>query len=255
MTEINETKTQQGIIDLSIIIPAFNEEKRISSTLRIINDYISSEKLLAEIIVIDDGSSDKTDQVVNDLMPIIKNLRFKKLSINSGKGAAVKAGVDLSLGSLILFIDADNSTPITNFFKLKKEMDENDYDIVIGSRYLKSSNVKIKQPFYRIMLGRVGNFFIKLLLLNNIKDTQCGFKLFKSAVAKNIFSFQRVKRFGFDIELLTIAKNLGYNFSEVPVDWLNSKDSRFRPLQDSLVTFKDLIYIKFNLWLGRYNQN
>ena len=242
-------------LDLSIIIPAYNEEKRIASTLNIINDYISSEKLNAEIIVIDDGSSDRTDLVVASFLPTINNLRFEKLAKNSGKGAAVRRGVELALGNLILFVDADNSTPIEQFSKLKQEMIENKADIAIGSRYLKSSNVKIKQPFFRIVLGRIGNFLIRAFLLDGVKDTQCGFKLFKGAAAKDIFSFQKVKRFGFDMELLVVAKNLGYTVSEVAVDWFDVGGSRLRPIKDAIITFKDLFYVKLNLWSGRYNRD
>lgn len=254
--KIIEAKTfSSGFLDLSIIIPAYNEEKRITSTLKNINEYINLEKLKAEIIVVDDGSLDKTDLVVTSFLSTINNLKFEKLARNSGKGAAVRRGVELALGNLILFVDADNSTPIDQFTKLKKEMLENNFDIVIGSRYLKSSSVKIKQPFFRIVLGRVGNFLIRAFLLEGVKDTQCGFKLFKGAVAKDVFSFQKVKRFGFDMELLVVAKNLGYKVSEVAVDWFDVGGSRLRPLRDAIITFKDLFYIKLNLWAGRYNRD
>ncbi|MDA3802416.1 MAG: glycosyltransferase family 2 protein, partial [Patescibacteria group bacterium] len=147
------------------------------------------------------------------------------------------------------------STPINQFLKLKQEMIDKRVDIVIGSRYLNSSSVKIKQKLFRVWLGRVGNFLIRLFLLDGIKDTQCGFKLFKSHCVKDIFSFQKVKRFGFDMEILLIAKNLGYSILETPVDWYDVGGSRLRPLRDGIITFKDLFYIKLNLWSGRYDRD
>ena len=116
------------------------------------------------------------------------------------------------------------------------------------------SNIKIKQPFSRILIGRLGNFLIRFFLIENIHDTQCGFKLFKHEAAKNIFHFQKIKRFAFDMEALTIANHLGYNIVEIPVTWTNSDDSRLRPVRDSIRTLRDLVFIKLNLLSGRYHQ-
>ena len=133
-------------------------------------------------------------------------------------------------------------------------LDKKNIDICIGSRYLDNKTVKIKQPLYRIIISRLGNFLISLLLIDGIKDTQCGFKLFKSNVAKEIFEMQKVKRFGFDMEVLITAKHYGFKIKEVPVSWINSEDSRFRLIKDSFITLKDLLYIKLNLITGRYNK-
>lgn len=244
---------EDAVYDLSIIIPAYNEENRIKNTLLAINDYLSDRKINAEIIVVNDGSNDKTTDVVNSYQNKIPNLKLINLSKNYGKGAAVKRGIIESKGKMIFFTDADNSTPIDELEKLQKLLTANNAQIAIGSRYLQDSSVKIKQPKYRILLGRAGNILIRIFLIDGIRDTQCGFKLFTRDAAKNIFQFQKVKRFGFDMEALVIASQLGYKIVEVPVSWFNSAESRVRPIKDALITLKDLVYIKLNIWSGRYN--
>lgn len=246
---------KEGDLKLSVIIPAYNEENRIAKTLEIVYEYFKKKEISFEIIVIDDGSSDNTFSVVSSHFTRMPNLKYEKLPKNMGKGAAVKRGVEIARGSYILFSDADNSTPIDQYEKLDAEMINGGYDIVIGSRYVKSSNIRVRQPKMRILLGRIGNKLIQFFLLEGINDTQCGFKLFKSSVAKDIFSFQKVYRFGFDMEILVIARNLGCSISELGVDWLDVGGSRLRPLKDSIITFKDLFYIKANLWSGRYDRD
>lgn len=250
--------------DFSIVIPAYNEENRIKGTLLAIEDFIRKNLTYSyEVIVVDDGSSDKTSEIAsqykdlfyrtnNDVSKVVLNVvRYEK---NRGKGFAVKTGVENAHGKYILFTDADNSTPIEELFKLYEYIKQGD-DVVIGSRYLKDSNVKIKQSRYRIFMGRFGNLLIKITLINGIKDTQCGFKLFTHQAAKEIFVKQKVTRFGFDMEALVIAKNLGLKIKEVPVSWFNSVESRVRPVRDGFKTLKELIYIKLNLWGGRYSDD
>ena len=239
-------------MELSIIIPAYNEENRIKNTLIIINEFLKEKKTNAEIIVVNDGSTDTTHEITKKLQHKIPNLELINLEKNHGKGFAIKKGVKESKGKFILFTDADNSTPIEEFEKLMHKMNESKSNIAIGSRYLRDSNIKIKQPLYRRLLGRIGNFLIRLLLIKKIKDTQCGFKLFERNAAKKIFPLQKIKRFAFDMETLVIAKNLNYKIIEVPVSWFNSPESRIRPIKDALRTFRDLIYIKLNLWKGKY---
>lgn len=233
--------------ELSIIIPAYNEEKRIGTTLKKIATHTKN----AEIIVINDKSADRTEKVVKTFQKSIPKLFCINLSKNMGKGYAVKKGIEASQGKYILMIDADNSTPIEEYDHLFAAI-KNGADIAIGSRYMKGSNIQISQPKLRVIIGRFGNMLIRWFLIHDIQDTQCGFKLFKHEVAKEIFSRQKVHRFGFDMEVITIAQSLQYTVCEVPVSWHHSFDSRLRPIRDAFRTFLELIYIKLNLWSGRY---
>ncbi len=239
--------------ELSIVIPAYNEQNRIAKTLNAIENYVQQKNTKAEILVVSDGSDDNTNEVVEELSARIPNLKLLSYPKNRGKGFAVKTGIKNSHGRYILITDADNSTPIEEYEKLLKTLKQTDSQIAIGSRYLKDSDIQIKQPKYRILLGRLGNRLIQFFLLEGIQDTQCGFKLFENKCAKEIFAMQKIHRFGFDMEALVIAKTLGYKVIEVPVSWLNSEGSRVRPIKDGLITLKDLIYIKLNLLSGRYN--
>ncbi len=237
--------------ELSIIIPAYNEKSRIKGTLLAVHDFIEEQNIDAEIIVVDDGSSDNTSEIVMSKQAKIPNLAVIRLEKNAGKGNAVRVGVEAALGRYILFTDADNSTPIEEHTNLYEAI-TGGYDIAIGSRYLRDSHVEVKQPFFRVMLGRIGNLLIRVFLVSDIKDTQCGFKLFRNPVAKQIFHRQKVKRWGFDMEMIAIAQLLEYKVVEVPVSWFNSVDTRLRPVRDALKTFTELIYIKLNLMSGRY---
>lgn len=239
--------------ELSIIVPAYNEECRIGKTLEAISKYIADKKLSAEIIVIDDGSKDDTAKIVQKHAQKTPHMSLVAYEKNRGKGYAVRRGVEASKGKYILFTDADNSTPIEEYENLRRALDKEHAQIAIGSRYVAGSMVKIKQPKYRIFISRFGNSVIRAFLIDGIKDTQCGFKLFNGKAAREIFSLQKVSRFGFDMEALVIARNLDYKIIEVPVSWYNSADSRVRPLKDGLITLKDLIFIKLNLWSGRYS--
>jgi len=241
--------------ELSIVIPAYNEENRIKATLLMINDHIERNRLSAEIIVVSDGSKDSTNELVEVCKKTIKNLYLFSCKFNNGKGHAIKQGIQMSRGEYILFTDADNSTPIEEYGKLLHALKQNDVSLAIGSRYLPDSDVKIKQSKWRILVGRMGNFLISIFLIDGIKDTQCGFKLFTHQAAKEIFSMQKVKRFGFDMEVLVVANLLGYKVVEVPVSWFNSSESRVRPIKDAFITLKDLFYIKLNLWCGRYSSD
>lgn len=237
--------------DLTIIIPVYNEENRIKTTLLTMADFIQEENITAEIIVVDDNSHDRTEEIVTKKQKTINNLKLLKLERNFGKGYAIKKGIEVAKGKYILFADADNSTPIEEWNKFVPYFKQG-FDVIIGSRYLKGSKIKIRQPRYRMVITKIANFLVKVFLLNDIKDTQCGFKAFTHKAAKEIFSLQKVKRFAFDIEVLAIAQNAGYKIKEVPVNWYDSAESKVRLVRDSLVAFKDLVYIKLNLWSGRY---
>ena len=237
--------------NVSVIIPSFNEKRRIEKTLNAINDYFSAGQLTRQIIVVDDGSTDNTVGIVEGLRNKIKDLSIIAYRSNSGKGHAIKKGVESCRGEYILFTDADNSTPIQEFDKFCPLLKDN--ELVIGSRYLAGSKIVVKQPLYRVFIGRLANMLIQFSILDGVRDTQCGFKAFQHEAAKEIFSRMKVKRFGFDIEILSIAQLLNFHVKEVPVSWYNSPESRLRPIKDTFRTFSELVYIKLNLWGGRYS--
>lgn len=241
------------MIDLSIIIPAYNEEKRLPKTLSSIAEYIKTSDMTFEVIVVEDGSTDKTIEVAKAMTSELPNLQVLSYGENKGKGFAVKTGMLAAKGNHALFMDADNATPIAEIEKLWPFA--SGYDVVIGSRHLKDSNVVIKQPWYRILISRAGNFVIQALILKGIKDTQCGFKLFSKDATKEIFSRQQIHRWGFDMEILSIAqKIMKYKIKEVPVSWYNSADSRLRPIRDAIRTLRELLKIKWNLITRTYHK-
>jgi len=237
--------------DFSVIVPAYNEKNRIRKTLVAIDNYFRHKPLTRQIIVVDDGSIDDTTVVVEGLRKEINDLSVIRCHPNRGKGHAIKIGVELSLGKYILFMDADNSTPIEELERFYPLLKKN--QVVIGSRYLPDSKIVVRQPRLRVIIGRLANMLIQCFILDGVKDTQCGFKAFHHDAAKAIFRRMKVDRFGFDIEALAIARLFNFSVKETPVSWYNSPESRVRPVKDAFRTFKDLIYIKLNLWSGQYN--
>jgi dolichyl-phosphate beta-glucosyltransferase len=234
-------------IKYSIIIPAYNEGKRIETTLKKVQDYFNNKSESFEIIIVNDWSKDNTIQIVKNFSNGIKIIENPK---NMWKWFSIKNWIKNAQWELILFIDADNSTPIENLDKLEKYLD--DFDIVIWSRHLKESEILKKQPWYRRFVWRMWNKLINLLLLKWIKDTQCGFKLFKYNCANNVFPFQNINRFGFDIEILFISTIKWYKIKEVPVTWHDISWSRLNPIKDSIKTLFELLYIKINYWFDWY---
>jgi dolichyl-phosphate beta-glucosyltransferase len=228
----------------SIIIPAYNESYRIVKSINKIRKYFKNKGIKYEIVVVNDGSKDNTLRILNDLSKKYKQLRVLGGNINRGKGYAVKTGVLNSSGEYILFTDADLSTPIEELDNLFKYI-KNGYDIVIGSRIIDPSKIKIKQPLYRRLPGNVFPILVNFIISRDIGDTQCGFKLFKRDVAKDIFKKQKISGFCFDVETLYLAKKGGYKVKEVAVTWTNFRDSKVNPLIDSIKMFIDLMKIRF----------
>jgi dolichyl-phosphate beta-glucosyltransferase len=237
--------------EYSIVVPAYNESKRIIPTLEEILNYQQQNNLSCEIIVVNDGSTDNTLEVLENFQKLHSELKIINFDKNHGKGFGVKNGMLAAQGKYILFTDADNSTPIAELEKLSPYL--KDYSVIIGSRYTDDGLVKKKQAKYRIIISRLGNWLIQTLIIKGVKDTQCGFKLFHNHVAKTIFSLQKIDRFGFDIEILAIAQKYQYNIKELGVVWINSAESHVRPVKDTLITLKDLMLIKANLLSGRYD--
>lgn len=236
---------------ISVVVPAYNEAERIAKTLKEIAAYFDERKETYEILVVDDGSRDKTTAVVEDLH--LPNCRVINYGTNRGKGYAVNFGVKNALGEWILFTDADNSTPINQFEHLHRQTDS--HQVIIGSRYLKDSRITIRQGVPRIVMGRLGNLLVQLLVLPGLHDTQCGFKLFSRRAAQEIFALQTIWRWGFDMEILRIAKDHGYKIKEVPITWQNDEQSRIQSSRVFVKTLFELFAIKRNSLLGRYKKS
>ncbi len=239
---------------LSIIIPAYNEEKRIGTTLFSVADYLRQKGYLGEILVVDDGSKDGTVKLVKEIQKQITQIKVIENKENHGKGYVVRQGMLKAQGKYLIFMDADNATRMEEFDKALPYLQEG-IEVVIGSRHIKGSYIKIEQPYYRRLLGRAANLLIRLVLLPGIRDTQCGFKVFGKKAAREIFSRQTIMRWGFDMEILVIAKSLGYKIKEFPVNWYNALDSRVRPIKGAVSTLRELYRIKVNQIKGLYKQH
>jgi len=217
---------------LSVVIPAYNEEKRLPRTLRAIDQYLAAEGYDAEILVVDDGSTDRTRDRVAELRTSIRSLRLLSYGKNRGKGYAVKIGILAAAQPAVLFSDADLSTPIEEVARLWARYEEG-FDVVIASRHWPESGLIVDQPFHRKLVGRAFNTVISMLAVRGFRDTQCGFKLFRAEAARRIFGALRTERFAFDVEVLLRARRLGLKVAEVPVRWVNSPDSRVHLVRDS----------------------
>ena len=231
-------------VDLTVVIPAFNEKDRLGSTLSAVRDYASKTDRRVQVIVIDDGSTDGTSPLVRqfDRGPLV--LQLIENGVNRGKGYSVRQGMVAATGRVVLMCDADMSTPIDEVDRLRAVMESpGGVDIVIGSRDVAGAVLSPAQPWYRRCMGNSLRWFRRRLLLKDLYDTQCGFKLFRGDVVGPIFAKQTIDRFAFDIEVLAIARGLGYSIREVGVHWHNDKQSRVRIVRDSLGTLADLIRI------------
>ena len=235
---------------VSVVISAYNEEKRIGLTLRQIHEYMKKKKYEYEPIIVDDGSSDGTlTEIRKTSLP---GLTVLKNRINRGKGHSVKRGLLQAKHPLVLFSDCDLATPIEELEKFVKYVRKG-YDAVIASRNLKDSNVIVKQPFYRQILGKTFPLLVNAFVLKGFKDTQCGFKLFRTEVARKIVKYQTSERFSFDVEILLIAGKMGLKVKEVPVRWIDRKGSTLNTFRDTPLMLYDLIKIKYNDLTGKYN--
>lgn len=242
-------RTRQDYI--SVIIPAYNEEARIQPTVERISSYLQENFSEFEIIVVDDGSSDSTLTVIQNLSNKFPNIRLIHYPGNSGKGYAIKTGVLSSSGKFLLTCDADLSTPIEELEKLMPFIHK-DFDIVIGSRGLQESDIIVRQPWYRQRMGKIFNILVRILVLRGLKDTQCGFKLFRGDTARKLFKKSHINGFSFDVEILFLAEKEGYRIKEVPVRWLNSPNSKVKIIHDSMNMFLELFRIRAYWLFGKY---
>lgn len=225
---------------LSIIIPAYNEEDRIQSTIEKIQNYLDKQNQDYEILVIDDGSKDNTVKLVKDNFA---NVQIVKQEINQGKGAAVRRGMLEAKGDLRLFTDADLSTPIYEIDKML-EWQKKGYDVCIGSRAMQSELIKEHQPWYREFMGKTFNKIVQFLVVRGIKDTQCGFKMFTEKAAEDIFSKSKINGYAFDVEAVFLANSLKYKIKEIPVEWYNDERSKVNPVTDSIKMFLEILKIR-----------
>lgn len=228
---------------LSVVVPAYNESRRLASTILSIESFLDTKKFKSEIIVVDDGSTDRTYAIAHKLSLNSKRLKVLKNSANKGKGYTVKKGLLAASGRVRLFLDADLSTPIEMCDSFLEKIHK--YDVLIGSRRMAESDIKVKQPSHRILLGNCFSLLVRTLFPGiSIKDTQCGFKMFKEKAAIDIFTRVQIDHFGFDVEILYLANLLGYRYKQMPVVWINNADSSVSTFSDGMRMVWDIVRVK-----------
>jgi len=236
---------------LSVIIPSYNEEKRLPKTLKAIGDYLKSQDYDSEIIVVSDGSKDKTAQVANEMKPVCPNLKVIDNKENHGKGYVTRQGLLEATGQIRLFTDADNSTSIEQVEKLIPEFSKG-FDVVIGSRDIKGAKLAVPQPWYRRIVGNIFNLMVQIIVgLWGIWDTQCGFKALSAKAAQDILPKCKIDRWAFDPEILKLAKKMDFKIKEVPITWVNDAESKVN-IKGMIRMGIDLLKIRMNLILRKY---
>jgi dolichyl-phosphate beta-glucosyltransferase len=244
--------TSDRLLGYSIIIPAYNEGARVGATLEKVLAYVDKQAWNAEIIAVDDGSRDNTVEIIRGYAEKNPRLRLLQNPGNRGKGYSVRNGMLHAQGELLLFSDADLSAPIEEADKLFGAI-AGGADIAIGSRWLRRDLQTQRQPLYRQIFGRVFNLLLRITLGLTYKDTQCGFKAFTRDAAEKIFPLQKIERWGFDPELLYLARKLKFKVAEVPVEWAHSEGTRISPLRDGTRMFVEMLKIRWNALTGKYD--
>jgi dolichyl-phosphate beta-glucosyltransferase len=233
-------------IDLSVVVPAFNEADRLGSSVQRVRDYLTGRDVRFEIVLVNDGSTDGTGALMAELAKLMPEVRVIDLERNRGKGRAVREGVLASRGDRVLITDADLSTPIEELPKLERAL-EVGVDVASGSRFATGARIELAQPPHRVVMGRVFSAVVRLLLLRGVRDTQCGFKLLRADVARRVFTDLRIDRFAYDVELLYRCRMQGAHIAEVPVRWLHSGRSSVAPLRDSAAMLRDVLLLRTRL--------
>jgi len=238
---------------ISIVIPAYNESARIGSALAEVLRCIHKREWQAEILVVNDGSTDNTAAIVEEFAQTHPEVRLLNNGANRGKGFSVRHGVLQGVGEIVMFTDADLSAPMEEAERLFDALRQG-ADIAIGSRWLERKRQTLQQPLYRQVFGRCFNAITRLVMGLPFADTQCGFKAFRRPVAQTIFQLQRIERWGFDPELLFIALKRGYKIREVPVTWGHDERSRLSYVKDGMKMLEDIAYIRWEAFAGAYDR-
>jgi len=246
--------TSVPFVDLSIVVPAYNEEHRLPPTLARLHAYLAAQPLRYEIVVVDDGSRDATCAVVEAAMAHIPNLRLVRQTPNRGKGAAVRLGMLAARGQIRVMSDADGSMSPDQLPRLLAPIIACKAEVSIGSRYAEGARSDIKQPWYRVLWSRIANTAVQRSLVPGVRDTQCGFKAFTAEAARDLFARGRIDGWAFDLEILALARRAGYAIAEVGVEWTDDRRSRVNPLKDLWKVVREAMTIRKNLRRGVYNQ-
>jgi dolichyl-phosphate beta-glucosyltransferase len=241
-------------VDLSVIVPSYNEEQRLLPTLERLHAFLSAQQLRYEILVVDDGSKDATCDVVEKAIESIPHLSLVRQSPNAGKGAAVRRGMLAARGQIRVMCDADCSMPPEQLPRLLAPIIACKAEISIGSRYAEGAKTDVKQPKYRVLWSRLANKVIQRSLVPGIRDTQCGFKAFTAEAARNLFSSATINGWAFDLEILALARRRGFAIEEVGVEWKDDKRSRINPLKDMWKVIREALTIRRNIKSGLYNK-
>jgi glycosyltransferase involved in cell wall biosynthesis len=242
------------LVFLSIVVPAFNEERRLPQTLDKILAYLAKHKRSSEVVVVDDGSRDATAEVAEGFAKLHKQVRMLRNPGNRGKGYSIRHGVREAAGEWILFTDADLSAPIEELEKLFRAIEEHGAQVAIGSRALDRSLIGVHQSWFRENAGRLFNLLMRIIVGLPFWDTQCGFKLFRRDAAQDAFGRGVIDGFGFDVEVLYIARKLGHKIVEVPVRWDHADGTKLHMTGDSAKMFADLLWVRWNDWRGVYRR-
>jgi glycosyltransferase involved in cell wall biosynthesis len=246
--------TSVPFVDLSIIVPAYNEEHRLPPTLARLHAYLAAQPMRYEIVIVDDGSRDGTCAVVSAAMAHIPNLRLVRQSPNRGKGAAVRLGMLAARGQIRVMSDADGSMSPDQLPRLLAPIIACTAEIAIGSRYAEGAKSNIEQPWYRVVWSRLANKAIQRSLVPGVRDTQCGFKAFTAEAARDLFSRGRIDGWAFDLEILALARRAGFAIAEVGVEWTDDRRSRVNPLKDLWKVVREAMTIRKNLRRGVYSR-
>jgi dolichyl-phosphate beta-glucosyltransferase len=240
-------------IALSVVIPAYNEAGRLPSTLRDLRAFLDRDGRRAEVIVVDDGSTDETSEAVRRVGSDDPRVRLIRLPQNRGKGYAVRTGVVNAAGRLVLFADADGATPFAELARLEEHLRQG-ASIAIGSRALRDTKTRVEARIHRRVAGRMFHAVVRLSAIRGFVDTQCGFKLFDASAAQDLFSRMRMTGYSFDVELLLMATRTGYRVAEVPVNWSHQPGSKVRVVRDGLRMAVDVLRIRMNAVRGLYDE-